>query len=183
MWFLQSLIKGKSIFLNLLAAFFLMHPRAVLATFAIRTRCQLMFNLVSTRTSSPFYQSNFYSQSVLSLQENMWLLFPMCRTWHFPSLNFMRILSVYFSTLLRSLCSVAEPSAISNTFQLCIICILRKPSRSCLLYSTQWCCLVFSSHRHQEANCINLLAISFELEVWLLLKLSSVDIFHLTSIS
>lgn len=53
-----------------------------------------------------------------SMQQGMWLFCLRYRTWHFPLSNFMGLLSANYSSVSRSLCMAAQPSAISNTFQL-----------------------------------------------------------------
>ena len=83
--------------------------------FDTRAHCWLMFNMVSTRTSSSFSAKLLSSWSAPSICWCMGLFLARCRTLHFSLLNFMRFLSANFSSLQRSLWMAAWPSGTSAT--------------------------------------------------------------------
>lgn len=59
-----------------------------------------------TRTSVPFLQSCCIAVCWLPTCTGAWPYFlPGCRTWHFPLLNFMRLMLVHFSSVAGSLWS------------------------------------------------------------------------------
>lgn len=69
--------RGRIIFLNLLEVLFLMQARRLMATFAIREHCWLMFNLVSSGTLG------FSPAVLLSSWSALDCLNPADSGWHF----------------------------------------------------------------------------------------------------
>lgn len=100
------------------------------------------------------------------------LLCPRCRTSHFSLSNFMGFPSANFPSLSRSLCMAAQPSAVSNTFQLCHLYSneTRQESRP-VLSITMWLSLLMTqtlwSKQHQP-SCHKLWAkkIISQLNIW-----------------
>lgn len=92
--------------LSLLAVLFLMQPGSLWMFFAAKAQCWLTFNMLFTRTSVPFLQSCCIAVCWLPTCTGAWPYFlPGCRTWHFPLLNFMRLMLVHFSSVAGSLWS------------------------------------------------------------------------------
>ena len=89
--------------LELLAALLLIQLKMLLASFAARAHCWLMFNLLSTRNSRSFSAELLPRQSASSLYCCTGLFQPRCGTWHLFLSNIMKYLSAHFSSLSRSL--------------------------------------------------------------------------------
>lgn len=70
---------------------------ALLVAFVTRSHCWFMFNLESTRTHRSFSAQLLSTLSALACTDGMGLFQPRERAWHFPLLNFMRLLLVHFS--------------------------------------------------------------------------------------
>lgn len=92
---------GKNTSLDLLAVFFLMHPRLLLSFFAARAHCWLMFNSVSSRTPGPSLERWFLAE--WHLPPCLWLCVPRCRSSNFYFLNFLIFLLAHFFNLQRCL--------------------------------------------------------------------------------
>lgn len=90
---------------DLLAMFCLMKPRTLLPA---RVHCLSMFNLVSTRAFSVKVLSSQPAPAHIEAWDCSFP--PRCCTWHSPSLNFVRFLPSYFSTLSSFLWMAAQPS-------------------------------------------------------------------------
>lgn len=88
--------------LNLLTMFCLMHPRRVLATFAIQVQGWLMDNLVSERTPKTISVKVLCKLSVPSLSWCLRPIFLRGRFLHFALLNVIRFLSSTFLQPLKN---------------------------------------------------------------------------------
>lgn len=106
------------------------------------------------------------------MQQGMWLFCLRYRTWHFPLSNCSGFLSANYSSVSRSLCMAAQPSAISNTFQLGHLYSKKTKQEShSVLNTTMWLSLLMTPTLW--SNSTNLPS---ELER-LFLKVNNVDIF------
>jgi len=99
--------------LNLLAVLFLMQPRMLLAFFAVRTHCWLMFNLLSTRTSKS-HSAELLSSHLASSMHWQNLALPFVKHHEIPLCPILQPVQVHLNgsttTWCIVLCSNSSPS-------------------------------------------------------------------------